>query len=296
MLDVPSPVALAIAAVGGVGMLAAVIVAAVTAGRARAARAERRALEDRARDLEIALGEQTARLRMIRELHDVAAHRMTGVIQAAEGAAAAATRDPSVAVRASATIATGARETLAELRRVVTASAEAEQLGDARPALDALDGLFSALRGQGLVVTVSELGERFAISEGAGLALYRILEEALANALQYGGAGTEVRVGLTWSEQGLHVRIDDDGVRSRARRAGLALDDPDVVTYSISDDVAALTEQVTGAGLRELRARAELFGGVVNASTVPGVGFSVSVVFPALRFHNAVHGVRLGRA
>ena len=43
-------------------------------------------------------------------------------------------------------------------------------------------------------------------------------------------------------------------------------------------------------------ARAELYGGILTASTVPGVGFSLSVVFPALRFHNGVHGVKLDRS
>lgn len=279
-----------------IGMLVAAIASVVAFRRARAARAESRALEARARELEIALGEQASRLRMIRELHDVAANRMTGVIRLAEGAAVSGPRDPAVAARASEQIADSARQTLAELRRVVTASVEAEQLGNARPALDALDALFEAMRAQGLVVTVAELGERFAISEGAALALYRILEEALANALQYGGEGTEVRVGLTWSEQALHVRVDDDGLRARARRAGISDDELTAQGYAIDDDVAALTTSVTGEGLRELRARAELFGGIVSATTVPGVGFSLSVVFPALRFHNAVHGVRLTRA
>lgn len=279
-----------------VGMLATTTIAIIAAQRARSARADARGLSDRARELEIALGEQTARLRMIRELHDVAAHRMSGVIQVAEGTKAAATRDPGLAERASEQIADSARHTLAELRRVVTATAEAEQLGDARPALEALDGLFAALRERGLIVTVSELGERFPVSEGAGLALYRVLEEALANSLQYGGEGTEVRVGLTWSEQGLHLRVDDDGLRAQARRAGRSDDELVAQGYSIADDAAALTTPVTGEGLREMRARAELFGGVVTATTVPGVGFSLSVVFPALRFHNAVHGVRIGRS
>lgn len=295
-LSLTPEVAVVAAVVGTVGMLVAVIIAVVAWRRARRVAAHDRAIADRARELEIALGEQTARLRMIREMHDVAAHRMSGTIQLAEGAAAASSRDPGVAERAAAQIADSARQTLSELRRVVSASAEAEQLATAAPALDALDGLFDALREQGLVVTVSELGDRFDVAEGAALALYRILEESLANALQYGGEGTEARVGLTWSDQGLHVRVDDDGLRAQARREGLTSDDLAARGYTIADDVAALTQPVAGQGLAEMRARAELFGGVLSATTVPGVGFSLSVVFPALRFHNAVHGVPLRRS
>jgi hypothetical protein len=42
-----------------------------------------------------------------------------------------------------------------------------------------------------------------------------------------------------------------------------------------------------------MRERVELFGGVFNAYPVPGVGFSVSAVFPALRYDNGIHGVNL---
>ena len=42
-----------------------------------------------------------------------------------------------------------------------------------------------------------------------------------------------------------------------------------------------------------MRERTELFGGVFEAHLVPGVGFTVQAVFPALRYHNGVHGVRL---
>ena len=42
-----------------------------------------------------------------------------------------------------------------------------------------------------------------------------------------------------------------------------------------------------------MRERTELFGGVFTVTTVAGVGFSVSAIFPALRYHNGVHGVKL---
>ena len=48
-----------------------------------------------------------------------------------------------------------------------------------------------------------------------------------------------------------------------------------------------------GPDLNELRGRVALYGGVLDARSVPGVGFSLSVVFPALRHHNGVHGVPL---
>jgi signal transduction histidine kinase len=89
------------------------------------------------------------------------------------------------------------------------------------------------------------------------------------------------------------VKVDDDGIRASARREGLDPNDASAVGYTIDDDLKALTDEPTGRGISEMRSRAELYGGILTASTVPGVGFSLSVVFPALRFHNGVHGVKL---
>lgn len=277
-------------------VIALLIVAGVASRRARRALADRAERERRTLELEVALTEQTGRLRIIREVHEVAAHALTGIVSAAEGAELAAARDAEVAARTAGQIASTARATLADVRRVMGVAAEAEAAASTRPPLSAIHDLFSVMRDSGLVVTFSELGEPFALKEGAELAVYRILEEALANALTYGGEGTEVRVGFTWSAEGLHVRADDDGIRAQARREGLSTDELAERGYTIEDDLAALTQQITGSGLSEVRSRAELYGGIVTATTVPGVGFSLSVVFPSLRFHNGVHGVDLGRA
>jgi len=120
------------------------------------------------------------------------------------------------------------------------------------------------------------------------------LEEALSNALKYGGVGTKVEVSITWTAEGLHVLVDDDGDRTSARRQGL---DPDVVAQqrpcAIDQNLNALNEVISGVGITEMRERALLFGGIFTAYAVPGVGFSVSAIFPALRHDNGVHGVNL---
>lgn len=246
-------------------------------------------------DLELALAEQTARLRIIRELHDVAAHSISTIISQADGARYAAESDPSAAVRSAAVIADAARTTLGDLRRVMTAVHEGEAATAPLPQQRSVEGLFTEMRDAGLVVRFDEAGEPFDLRPGAELAVYRILQESLSNALKYGGEGTEAHVSFTWTGEGLHVRIDDDGVRAQDRRAGL---DPNEVAkqrpYNFVDDLSALTTPVTGSGITEMRQRAALFGGIFNASPVPGVGFSVSAVFPALRYHNGVHGVNLG--
>ena len=150
------------------------------------------------------------------------------------------------------------------------------------------------MRDAGLAVDVTESGDRFPLKPGAELAIYRILQSSLANALKHGGPGTTARVTFTWTRDGLQLLIDDDGIRAAARReTSSATDFAARTAYTIDDDLKALSENISDAGITQMRERAALFGGIFNAGTVPGVGFSVSAVFPSLRFHNGVHGVDL---
>ena len=170
-----------------------------------------------------------------------------------------------------------------------------EAVAAPQPSLSSARELFKVMRDAGLEVEFQESGTRLDLKQGAELAVYRILQEALGNALTHGGQGTNARVTFKWTEQGLEVLVDDDGIRAEAVRNGL---DPNVEaqqrSYSADDDLAALTQVPSGRGITEMRERTELFGGVFNAGTVPGVGFSVSAIFPALKYHNGVHGVKLG--
>lgn len=264
--------------------------------RRRNLTSDRLVAEDELTDLEIALQEQLSRLRIVRELHEVAVHSVSVIISQADGARYAAAADPSAAARTAATIAETARGTLADLRRVMTVVREGEADVSPQPRLKSVRELFRTWRDAGLVLTFVESGDRFDLQAGAELAVYRIVQEALSNALKYGGEGTEVKVSFTWTEEGLQLLVDDDGVRSEARRQGL---DPNAVaqkrSYTFEEDLNALTAVVSGPGMTEMRERAALFGGIFNAYSVPGVGFSVSAVFPALRYDNGVHGVRLER-
>lgn len=264
--------------------------------RARRTAFDRAAAERQRIDLELGLAEQTGRLRIIRELHEVSVHALSAIVSQADGARYAATADPSAAARAATAIAESARTTLGDLRRVMGLAREGEASGAPQPLLTSTHELFAVMRESGLEVEFDETGDSFDLQQGSELAIYRILQEALANSLSFGGPGTVARVSFTWGTEGLHVKVDDDGIRASARREGLDPNDPSAVGYTIDDDLKALTDEPSGHGIREMRARAELYGGILTASTVPGVGFSLSVVFPALRFHNGVHGVKLDRS
>lgn len=294
MLEAGPDLVLVITAAAAVLLvLVVVLLVAWLRARSRAASREReRAAAEQTRvEAEFAAADQRNRLRIIRELHEVAAHSLSVVISQADGARYAAERDPSAAARSAAVIAETTRSTLADLRRIMSLVGEGESRAVA-PRLDTTHELFAIMRDQGLVITVEEFGSAFDLKPGAEIAVYRIVQEALANALAFGGRGTEVRVTLTWSGEGLQLRVEDDGIRARARAAGE--DEPGRVT--IAEDMAALTATVTGRGIAEMRARAELYGGILSATTQPAVGFTLSVVFPSLRHHNGVHGVDLRRS
>ena len=235
-------------------------------------------------DLEVSLAEQTGRLRIIRELHEVTAHEMSVLISQSDGARYAGIKDPKAAVRAASVIGDSARSTLANLRRVMAVVRAGEAEVDTQPQLKAAADLFKVMREAGLEISFQENGKRFAMKPGAELSIFRILQETLDNAVTYGGDGTRVNVTFTWTDDGFGLVIDDDGVRAESRRAGL---DPNEISrtggYELDDDLAALTGVITGPGLTEMRERTELFGGVFTAVQVPGVGFSVSASFPTLR-------------
>jgi signal transduction histidine kinase len=256
---------------------------------------DRNAADRERLDLELTLAEQTSRLRIVRELHELVVHSISVLISHADGARYAASADPSVAARSAEVIADTARATLADLRRVMALSREGEAAAGPQPRLATVRELFKVMRDAGLAVEFRETGDRVDLRQGVELAIYRILQEALANSLAHGGEGTEALVSFTWTDSGLEIVVADDGDRAAARREGL---DPDEVARervpTQEDDLAALTQTPTGRGITEMRERAELYGGMINAVATPGVGFTVTAIFPTGRDHNGIDGVKLG--
>jgi len=290
-------VVVALAAASGALLVVALVLLVLwgLARRGRLREASRRIRLERERlDLDVSLAEQTARMRIIRELHEFAVHDMTAIISQADGAGFAGDADPTVAVRAAGTIGELARTTLANLRRVMTVVREGESDTEVQPPLESFRALFAVMGESGLRIAFTETGERFDLQPGADLAIYRILEESLGNALKHGGPGTQVTVLFTWKEEGFQLRVDDDGVRNELRRSGLNPNDASQHRPGeIDADLFALTGVIGGAGITEMRERTALFGGVFTSTLNAGVGFSVAASFPSLRYHNGVHGVNL---
>jgi signal transduction histidine kinase len=78
----------------------------------------------------------------------------------------------------------------------------------------------------------------------------------------------------------MQVLIKDNGIET-SRRNTVSLGDND--GYTVEDDLRALVEPIKGAGLTAMRERAALYGGSIEATRVPGVGFTVSAIFPNLK-------------
>jgi signal transduction histidine kinase len=262
----------------------------------RRLRAERRATDADAARLELTIADLAGRLRIIRELLDVGVRQVSSMVSHAEGAAYAASGDPDAAARTARGIVETGRSALADMRRVLTLVRESDVDDLPQPQLRSARELLDVMRDLGLRIRFEETGEPYELSSAAELAVYRTLQEALANCLQYGGPGTEAHVAFTWTPSGLAVRVDDDGLRSAVRARNLSPEEEAAeLAYGMADDLRALTQEITGAGLNEMRARAAVFGGTVTATEVPGVGFSIAATFPTIRHHNGVHGVDLSR-
>ena len=166
------------------------------------------------------------RRRIARELHDIVAHRVTTIVIQAESGAATAD-DADHARRTFATIAASGRESLDELRRLLGLLREEEGPSSTSPApgLARLEELVEEVRGAGMAVETDLHGDLNGLPAGIDLAVYRIIQESLTNALRH--AGTSATLLLRRTDQGVAVEVrnpiaTEPGARSRGFGRGLA--------------------------------------------------------------------------
>ncbi|MEV4482804.1 sensor histidine kinase [Micromonospora coxensis] len=234
-------------------------------GRAvQARRVTTEALRERARVAEEnqrSLAEQAVadeRRRIARELHDVVAHHVSVMGVLATGARRVLQRDPGTADEALATIEDTSRVTLREMRRLLDVlRTDAEPAADLtpQPGLAGIEALVEQVREAGLPVSLHVEGDPGRVEEGVSLTSYRIVQEALTNALKHAGVATaQVRVGVDGGF--LTVEVEDTG---RGPSPG-----PDRI----------------GHGLVGMRERVALYGGTLRTGARPGGGFRVSARIP----------------
>ncbi len=222
------------------------------------------ALEDRAarleaeRDAQAQIAAAAERARIARELHDVIAHNVSVMVVQADGASYALGSDPDRARAALAAISDTGRQALTEMRRLlgVLRTGE-EQAGLApQPGLGELRELVEQARSAGLAVTFSLRGAPRELPEGADLAAYRVVQEALTNTRKHAGLAASAAVTLSYQPQALVVQVTDNG-----QGGGIASD-------------------TAGHGLIGMRERIAMYGGEVRAGPLPGGGFGVTATLP----------------
>jgi signal transduction histidine kinase len=225
--------------------------------------------------LEIA--EQNERFQIARDISELIIQRVSASISLAEGGVYATQGDPSTAPRILENVAESARAGHKELRRLFDMLNKQHQITSAPPRIDDIENLVIAFRQIGYNITLRHEGIRYEVDEGAELAIYRIVFDALENIRKHAPLGTDITIDFAWTETGLQVLLKDNGVELKNR--GLSLEE---LTYTIEEDRKALVETIVGAGLTSMSERAGLYGGTIEATRVPGVGFTVSAIFPDL--------------
>jgi signal transduction histidine kinase len=151
------------------------------------------------------------RIRIAGELHDVVARAMRRMVLDADGAAALVDSDPPRAALALAAVEQTGRDALAEIRQVLgVLRREDDELALApQPTLAHVADLVRRARAAGLPVELTVEGEPAALSAGADLTAYRVVQEALAGAVREGGAGATVRV--RYDDGAVDLEVLDDG-------------------------------------------------------------------------------------
>ena len=182
------------------------------------------------------------RTRIARDMHDVVAHSLAVVVAQADGARYAARTDPAAAEEALRTIAATAREALGEVR-VLLAQLRYRQEDGPQPTLRDLDHLLGQLRASGLEVVREDAGEPLPLGASQQIAVYRIVQESLTNALRHADVSREVQVRFSWSPHGLELAIVSRLPEVRPRTGMIP-----VGTVAVGHGIAGMTERATLAG------------------------------------------------
>ena len=115
------------------------------------------------------------------------------------------------------------RRMLGVLRDGTRSSSDAAPLSP-QPGLGELIALIDRVRATGLTVLVEESGQRFALSEAAELTVYRIVQEALTNALKHASDPRSVVVTISYDDPQVSVQVTDDGTGANGAANGTGVD------------------------------------------------------------------------
>jgi signal transduction histidine kinase len=216
--------------------------------RGRAERAER------SREERIRAATADERARIARELHDAVAHSMSVMVIQAEAAEEMLAGDPERARIPIERVQRVGREGLAEMRRLLGVLRQDESPVLApQPGVAALPQLVDQVCSTGLPVELDVLGEPRPLPAGVDISAYRIVQEALTNAIKH-AAASRVVVRVRYGEE-LELEIVDDGV-------------------------GGLAPGSSGHGLVGMRERVALYGGTLDTGRPAGGGYRVRATLP----------------
>ncbi len=230
-----------------------------------AERAQRLEIE---RDQQASLAAAAERARIAREMHDVVSHNLQVMVTLADAASAAQTTNPERAAEVMHEVSSTGRQALTDMRRMLGVLRDERPDGtDAplapQPGLGELDALADRVRGTGLPVTLQRSGRPFPVTDAAGLTVYRIVQEALTNALKHAHAPASVEVRLEFDEPDVSVRVTDDGCSRPAPGPALGHASAPALVRDRGHGVAGMAE------------RAASFGGSLEAGPRTGGGWEV---------------------
>ena len=218
---------------------------------------ERRArIAERERDLAGREAVVEERARIARELHDVIAHHVSMIVLQAGAERRAIEPADGSTHEVLVTIEQIGRSALTEMRRLLGMLRTADEQPLApQPRLEDVPLLIAQVREAGLPVELSIDGERRQLPDGIELSGYRIVQEALTNAIKHAG-DAHARVSIRYGRDSLEIEVADDGAGGTGATP-------------------------IGHGLVGMRERVALYGGRLDASPAPGGGFVVRVTLPA---------------
>ncbi|SED45545.1 sensor histidine kinase [Streptomyces sp. TLI_105] len=202
------------------------------------------------------------RARIARELHDVVAHHMSVITVQADSAPYRIPELPDAAREEFTSIAASARESLAEMRRLLSVLRSDGGEGERapQPGLDRVQQLVEATVRAGVPAELrlaADLGE---VPQAVDLSAYRIVQEALANVVRH-APGASTRVSVRADEGWLTVLVVN----------GPSLEEGSGVERGAPG---------TGHGLVGMRERVRLTGGSLDTGPLPDGGFRVAARLP----------------
>jgi signal transduction histidine kinase len=239
----------------------AMVIAEIVDGRARLLDALRERVDAAERERELRAEEAVLRERalMARELHDIAAHHLTGIIVSAQAADALRLTDPETAGEYIRQVQKDARTTLRNLSQTV-GLLRADAAGELAPvaSIDSLPELVAEASAVGTDVALEESGTPRDLGPLAGIAAYRMVQESLANSLKHApGAPRAVRV--EYGQKSVRLTAGNGPAPASRQQRDWSRE---------------------GYGLLGMAERAELIGGTLRTGRSPDGGWVNTLVIP----------------